>query len=257
MLNETLLTELKAITGAQGWVDDPESLQPYLHEWRGLYRGRTPLMLMPATTAEVAAVLRVCSRHRIGVVPQGGNTGLAGGAIPRSTPEHPEILLSARRLNRIRALDADNFTITAEAGCILANVQAAARKAGRLFPLSLASEGSCQLGGNISTNAGGTAVLRFGNMRDLVLGLEVVLPDGRILDGLRGLRKDNTGYDLKQLFIGQRERWGSSRRPCASSIPSPMGTVPRWSRCGMRARPSRCMRKRAAASVTGWSGSSC
>jgi FAD/FMN-containing dehydrogenase len=151
-----------------------------------------------------------------------------GGAIPHSTPRRPQLLVAARRLNAIRAIDADNFSITAEAGCVLANVQAAAAGAGRLFPLSLAAEGSCQLGGTISTNAGGTAVLRFGTMRDLVLGLEVVLPDGRVLDGLRGLRKDNTGYDLKQLFIGAEGTLGFVTAATCKLFPQPRAVVTAW-----------------------------
>ncbi len=193
-----VLDRLKAIVGPKGWSDDAATLAPFLIESRGLYRGATPLMVSPATTAEMAAIVSVCDETGTPMVPQGGNTGLVGGQIPVG----PEILVSLRRLNRIRAVDAENNTITVEAGCVLAEVQRAAEGADRLFPLSLAAEGSCTIGGNLSTNAGGTQVLRYGPARDLVLGLEVVLPDGRVLDGLRGLRKDNTGYDLKQLFIG-------------------------------------------------------
>jgi D-lactate dehydrogenase (cytochrome) len=185
-------------------------------------------VLLPSTTSQVAGILRVCSTHRIGVVPQGGNTGLVGGAIPHSTPERPQVLVSARRLNAIRSVDADNFTITAEAGCVLAALQSAAAAAGRFFPLSLAAEGSCQLGGNISTNAGGTAVLRFGNTRDLVLGLEVVLADGRVLDALRSLRKDNTGYDLKQLFIGAEGTLGFITAATCKLFPQPRQVVTAW-----------------------------
>jgi len=224
----TIATDLQAIVGPDGFLDDRSDLDGYLTEWRGMYRGVTPLVLLPSTTAQVAAILHLCTRHRIGVVPQGGNTGLVGGGIPDSRPDRPQILLSARRLNRIRALDAENFSITAEAGCLLATVQAAATGAGRLFPLSLAAEGSCQLGGNISTNAGGTAVLRFGTMRDLVLGLEVVLPDGRVLDSLRSLRKDNTGYDLKQLFIGAEGTLGVVTAATCKLFPEPRTVVTAW-----------------------------
>jgi D-lactate dehydrogenase (cytochrome) len=223
-----IATDLQSIVGPGGFIDDRSDLDGYLTEWRGLYRGVTPLVLLPSTTAQVAAILRLCTHHRIGVVPQGGNTGLVGGGIPNSTPDRPQVLLSTRRLNRLRALDADNFSITAEAGCVLATVQAAAARAGRLFPLSLAAEGSCQLGGNISTNAGGTAVLRFGTMRDLVLGLEVVLPDGRVLDGLRSLRKDNTGYDLKQLFIGAEGTLGVVTAATCKLFPQPRTVVTAW-----------------------------
>ncbi len=220
--------ELRSIVGSSGFLDDSSDLAGYLTEWRGLYQGAAPLVLLPSTTGQVAAILRVCSAHRIGVVPQGGNTGLVGGAIPHSTPERPQILVSTRRLNAIRSVDADNFTITAEAGCVLAGMQAAAGAAGRLFPLSLAAEGSCQLGGNISTNAGGTAVLRYGNMRDLVLGLEVVLADGRVLDALRSLRKDNTGYDLKQLFIGAEGTLGFITAATCKLFPRPRRTATAW-----------------------------
>jgi len=224
----SIAAELRSIVGPGGFLDDPADLAGYLTEWRGLFQGAAPCVLLPASTSQVAAILRLCSTHRVGVVPQGGNTGLAGGAIPHSTPDRPQVLVSARRLDAIRAVDADNFTLTAEAGCVLATVQAAAAAAGRLFPLSLGSEGSCQLGGNISTNAGGTAVLHFGNMRDLVLGLEVVLADGRVLDVLRSLRKDNTGYDLKQLFIGAEGTLGFITAATCKLFPQPRRIVTAW-----------------------------
>jgi len=216
-----VLAELTGVTGPQGIETDPEALAPHVVEWRGLYRGHTPVMLAPRTTQEVAGVLRICHARGIGVVPQGGNTGLVGGAIPGLVPGRREILLSACRMRQVREIDVGNYTITAEAGCILADVQAAAEEADRLFPLSLAAEGSCQLGGNLSTNAGGTNVLRYGNARDLVLGLEVVLADGRIFDGLRGLRKDNTGYDLKQLFIGAEGTLGFITAATCKLFPRP------------------------------------
>ena len=194
------LARIKDIAGPKGWSDDPHVLEPLLHERRGLFVGKTALLARPASTKEVAEIVRVCAEYEIPIVPQGGNTGVVGGGIPH---EHgAEILLNLSRMNRVRAIDPANYTITVEAGCVLADVQAAAQDADRLFPLSLGAEGSCQIGGNISTNAGGVAVLRYGNMRELVLGLEVVLPSGEVWDGLRELRKDNTGYDLKQLFIG-------------------------------------------------------
>lgn len=227
-VSSQLLAELKALAGPGGHIEDQAELAASLTEWRGLFRGTTPLMMLPDSTAAVAAILGFCHQHRIAVVPQGGNTGLVGGAIPHSTQDRPEILLSARRLNRIRSIDAANYSITAEAGCVLATLQAAASEAGRLFPLSLAAEGSCQLGGNLSTNAGGTAVLRFGNTRDLVLGLEVVLPDGRVLDGLRSLRKDNTGYDLKQLFIGAEGTLGFITAASCKLFPQPRQTATAW-----------------------------
>jgi FAD/FMN-containing dehydrogenase len=192
-----LVDALKAIVGEKGWTDDELTLEPHLKDWVGYASGATPLMVMPKTTEEVAAVVKACASAGVAIVPQGGNTGSVAGGVP-----HGEVLLSLKRMNRIRDVDAADYTMTVEAGVILAEVQAAALDAGRFFPLSIGSEGSCTIGGNVSTNAGGTAVLRFGNMRDLVLGLEVVLPDGRIWNGLRRLRKDNTGYALKHLFMG-------------------------------------------------------
>jgi FAD/FMN-containing dehydrogenase len=186
--------------GPAGCLTDRDLVVPYLVDFRGLYRGMTPLVARPASTAEVAEVLAICHELRVGVVPHGGNTSYCGGATPGA--EGDEIVLSLARMNRVRAVDAANFTLTAEAGCILADVQSAAQAADRFFPLSLGSEGSCQVGGFLSTNAGGLNALRYGVARDLVLGLEVVLPDGRVLDGLTSLRKDNTGYDLRDLFIG-------------------------------------------------------
>jgi FAD/FMN-containing dehydrogenase len=176
---------------------------------------------MPATTAEVARVVAICADSATGLVPQGGNTGLVGGQIPMAG----EILLLLKRMNRIRALDLANDTVTAEAGCILAAVQERAAEADRLFPLSLAAEGTCTIGGNISTNAGGNAVLHYGTARDLVLGLEVVLPDGRVFDGLKGLRKDNTGYDLKQLFIGAEGTLGVVTAAVLKLFPCPNAQV--------------------------------
>lgn len=195
-----LLHRLRAIVGPRGFIDDPADMAPHLVEWRDLYRGAAALVLKPGSVAEVQAILRLCHETGTKVVPQGGNTGLVGGGIPFDRGD--EVVLSLSRLNRVRAVDPLNDTITVEAGCILARVQQAAAEVDRLFPLRIGSEGTCQIGGNLSTNAGGTAVLHYGNMRDLVLGLEVVLADGTLWNGLRGLRKDNTGYDLKQLFIG-------------------------------------------------------
>jgi len=194
------LAHIKEAVGAKGWTDDPEIMAPHLLDMRGLYQGRSPLLVRPKSTEEVAAVLAVCDQFGVPVVPQGGNTSLVGASVPDT--EGGEILINLGRMNRVRDLDPLNDTITVEAGCVLADIQQAAADADRLFPLSLGAESSCQIGGNLSTNAGGTGVLRYGNARALALGLEVVLPDGRVWDGLRGLRKDNTGYDLKQLFIG-------------------------------------------------------
>jgi FAD/FMN-containing dehydrogenase len=194
------LRRIREVVGEKGYLDDPGEMAPHLVDARELYHGRACAVLRPASTAEVAGVVAVCAEAGIGVVPQGGNTGYSGGAVPH---EHGgEIVLSLSRMNRVRAIDAANYTMTVEAGMVLADVQRTAAEAGRLFPLSLGAEGSCQIGGNLSTNAGGTAVLRYGNARDLVLGIEAVLPSGAVWDGLRGLRKDNTGYDLKHLFLG-------------------------------------------------------
>lgn len=195
-----LLEKLKNIVGQKGWRTDPESLEPFLSEWRDSYHGRTAIMVMPGSTQEVAAVVKTCAAAGTAIVPQGGNTGLCGGAIPDTSGE--QVLLSLSRMNKIRALSPSDYSMVVEAGCVLSDVQAAAAGIDRLFPLSLAAEGSCQIGGNLSTNAGGTNVVRYGTAREQVLGLEVVLADGDIWDGLRTLRKDNSGYDIKQLFIG-------------------------------------------------------
>lgn len=195
-----LRTRLLEAVGPRGLIENPEEMLPHLRDQRGRYTGSAPFVVRPADTAEVSRVVSLCAEAGVPIVPQGGNTGLVAGSIPYEAGE--EVVLSLGRMNRVRALDAENFTITVEAGCILQQVQAAAAEADRLFPLSLGAEGSCQIGGNLSTNAGGVQVLRYGNTRDLVLGLEVVLPDGQVWDGLRSLRKDNTGYDLKQLFVG-------------------------------------------------------
>jgi FAD/FMN-containing dehydrogenase len=188
---------LKAIVGPKGWSDDAAVLAPRLEEWRGRYHGSSPLLLRPASLAETAAVVGLCAERGVALTPQGGNTGLVGGQIPQG-----EVLLSLERMRAVRALDLADDVIVVEAGATLASVQAAAEAAGRFFPLSLASEGSCTIGGLVSTNAGGVGVLRYGMMRALVLGLEAVLPDGSAHEGLSRLRKDNTGYDLKQLLIG-------------------------------------------------------
>ena len=198
--DDSLLERLEAVVGAKALIRDPAEMAPYLREPRGLFHGRGRCVVRPGSTAEVAEVVRLCAAAGVPMVPQGGNTGLVGASVPFEGGE--EVVLSLGRLNRIRAVDPVNDTITVESGCILQQVQGAAAAADRLFPLSLGAEGTCQIGGNLSTNAGGIQVLRYGNMRALVLGLEVVLPDGRVWDGLRGLRKDNTGFDLKQLFIG-------------------------------------------------------
>ncbi len=216
---DAAVERIKEIVGPRGWIADPRDEEPYLVEARGLYRGATRLVVRPASTAEVAAVVRVCAAAGLAIVPQGGNTGLVGGSVP--PPDRDNIVLALGRMNRIRAIDALNFTMTVEAGCILAHLHQAAADADRLFPLSLGAEGSCQIGGNISTNAGGIAVLRYGNTRELILGVEIVLPDGRVWDGLRSLRKDNTGYDLKQLFIGGEGTLGIITAATLKLFPKP------------------------------------
>ena len=192
-----VLSRLKAVLGEGGWSQDPERLAPKLVEWRDRWQGNTPFLALPKSTQDVAAVIGICAQAGVPITPQGGNTGLVGGQIPLG-----EILLSTERLRAIRDIDAFDDVIVAEAGVTLAAVHEAALEKGRRFPLDLASEGTATIGGVVSTNAGGTAVLRYGNTRDLVLGLEAVLPNGEIWNGLKRLRKDNTGYDLKQLLIG-------------------------------------------------------
>jgi FAD/FMN-containing dehydrogenase len=194
------IAAFRSIVGPDGILESPSDIEPFLVDHRRLYRGATPCVLRPNSTEQVSLVLRHCHERRIGVVPIGGNTSYCGGATPSS--DGTQVMVSLARMRKVRALDPLNYTMTLEAGCVLAQAQEAAASVDRLFPLSLGSEGSCQIGGNLSTNAGGTAVLRYGMMRDLVLGLEVVLPDGRVLESLSGLRKDNTGYDLRDLFIG-------------------------------------------------------
>ncbi|HXP74902.1 MAG TPA: FAD-binding oxidoreductase [Stellaceae bacterium] len=215
---EAALTGIRAAVGPKGIVDDAQEIERYLTETRGMYRGRTGLVVRPASTAEVAEVVTLAAAAGLPIVPQGGNTGLCGGGVPQ---DDRSIVLSLGRMNRIRNIDPGDFTITVEAGCILAEIQKAAEAADRLFPLSLGAEGSCQIGGNLSTNAGGIGVLHYGNTRDLCLGLEVVLPDGRVWEGLGALRKDNTGYDLKQLFIGAEGTLGIITAATLKLFPRP------------------------------------
>lgn len=218
ILSHSQLSDLSAIVGARGVIDDPA---PLLKEWRGRWSGATPLALAPATLEEVARTIRYCAANRIGVTPQGGNTGLVGGQIPQGDA----ILLSLRRLNRVREVSAPDNSMTLEAGVTLAAAQDAAAAADRLFPLSIGSEGSCQIGGVISTNAGGVNVIRYGNTRDLVLGVEAVLPSGEVWNGLKRLRKDNTGYDLKQLFIGGEGTLGVVTAASVKLFPRPRERV--------------------------------
>ena len=222
----TLPRRLADIVGAANVLTAPEDTKPYFTDWRKQYSAPAECVVRPASTEEVARVVALCARERVAVVPQGGNTGLVGGSVP--TGARREIVLALARMNRIRALDVLNDTVTVEAGCVLAAVQRAADEAGRLFPLSLAAEGSCQIGGNLSTNAGGVNVLRYGNAREQVLGLEVVLPDGQVWGGLRGLRKDNTGYDLKQLFLGAEGTLGVITAAVLRLYPKPAAGATAW-----------------------------
>ena len=232
----TDIAALGAIVGARNLVSDPQEMAPYLREMRGLFHGRALAIVRPGCTAEVAEVLRWAARTGTRVTPQGGNTGLVGGQIP--VAEGRQIILSLQRLDAIRAVDPEGNTMTVEAGVTLLLAREAAQAAGRLFPLSLPSEGSCTIGGNLSTNAGGTAVIAYGNARELCLGLEVVLADGRIWNGLRRLRKDNTGYDLRNLFIGAEGTLGvitaavlklwplpAARTTAFLAVPSPAAAV--------------------------------
>jgi FAD/FMN-containing dehydrogenase len=215
----TLLNELQALVGAEHVLTGDDAA-PFLIDWRRRYQGTAQAVVRPGSAEEVAAVVRACIRHGAPLVPQGGNTGLCGGATPDATGR--EVVLSTARLNRVRAIDTDNDTITVEAGCVLQAVQEAAEAKGRLFPLSLAAEGSCTIGGNLATNAGGTAVLRYGNTRELALGLEVVTAEGEIWNGLRGLRKDNTGYDLRDLYVGSEGTLGVITAATLKLFPLPV-----------------------------------
>ena len=222
----TLPHLLGEIVGARNVLTDPAQTKPYFTDWRKQYGAPAECVVRPGSTAEVAQVVALCAREEIAVVAQGGNTGLVGGSVP--TGSRREIVLSLGRMNRVRSLDTLNDTITVEAGCVLAAVQKAAEDAGRFFALSLAAEGSCQIGGNLSTNAGGVNVLRYGNAREQVLGLEVVLADGRVWDGLRALRKDNTGYDLKQLFLGAEGTLGIITAAVLRLLPRSSATATAW-----------------------------
>ena len=218
-IDQAVLDRLHAIVGDTGVITDDCEKSPYLNDERGYYTGATPMVVRPASTEEVSEIVRICNETRTPIVPQGGNTGLCGGATPY---EHGgEILLSLTRMNKVRDIDALNYAITVEAGVILADVQTAAEEADLYFPLSLGGEGTARIGGNLSTNAGGTGVLRYGPARDMCLGLEAVLPDGRIWNGLTGLRKDNTGYDLKHLFIGAEGTLGIITAACLKLFPKP------------------------------------
>ncbi|MBT4040732.1 MAG: FAD-binding oxidoreductase, partial [Rhodospirillales bacterium] len=216
-MDETaLIKTLSDLLGPKGWLCDAEDVEPYITEHRKLWRGHCLGVARPDNTEHVAQVIQICAEAGIPITPQGGNTGLVGGGVPFGG-----VVLSTGRMNHIREFDTHNHTMTVDAGCILADIQATAGENGLFFPLSLGAEGSCQIGGNLSTNAGGVGVLRYGNARDLVLGLEVVLPDGQTLDNLSGLRKDNTGYDLKHLFMGAEGTLGVITAATLKLFPQP------------------------------------
>jgi D-lactate dehydrogenase (cytochrome) len=216
-LSSELIARFRNIVGDKYAVTDAADIAPYLTEERDLFHGRSPLVLRPASTAEVSAICKLASEHRIALVPQGGNTGLVGG----QTPHHGEVVVSMRRMDRIREIDTASNTMTCEAGVVLQTAQARASEADRLFPLSLGAEGSCTIGGNLSTNAGGTTALAYGVAREMALGLEVVLADGRILNALSKLKKDNTGYDLRNLFIGAEGTLGIITAATLKLFPKP------------------------------------
>ena len=223
--NTTFLRQLQTLLGATDVLTGTDA-QPHLQDWRKRYRGQALCVARPGTTAEVAAVVRACAAAGVAIVPQGGNTSLVGGATPE--PAGHSIVLSLQRMDRVRRMDVANQTITVEAGCILQQLQQAAADAGWLFPLSMGSEGSCTIGGNLGTNAGGTQVLRYGNTRELCLGLEVVTPQGEVLDMLSGLRKDNTGYDLRDLYIGSEGTLGVITAATLRLYPQPRAQLTAW-----------------------------
>ncbi len=221
-MNDQLIQKLRAIVGDAGLITAAADIDPYVRDWRGSYVGKTDVVVRPANTAEVAAVVKLCAETATPIVPQGGNTGLVGGGVPDTSGE--AIVLSLKRMNKVRAIDLANNAITVDAGCILQTVQETAAAHGRMFPLSLAAEGTCTIGGNLSTNAGGVAVLRYGNTRDLVLGIEAVMPDGKIWNGLKALRKDNTGYDLRHLLMGAEGTLGVITAAVLKLYPAPQQT---------------------------------
>ncbi|MCO4858189.1 FAD-binding oxidoreductase [Herbaspirillum sp. WGmk3] len=226
---QQLIEQLRSIVGDAGLVTAADEQAPYVKDWLNKWQGRVAVVVRPADTAQTAEVVRLCHQTHTPIVTQGGNTGMSGGATPDDSGA--QVILSTTRMNRIRAVDPINNTMTVDAGVILAHAQEAARAAGRYFPLSLGAEGSCTVGGNLATNAGGIAVLRFGNMRELALGLEVVLPDGRIWNGLRGLRKDNTGYDLRDLFIGSEGTLGVITGAVLKLFSQPHARATAWVGC--------------------------
>lgn len=221
--NSTFIDRVRAVVDEPGIIVAPEAMQPYLISWRDNWVGRAMAIVRPTETSQVAQIVSLCRELSVPLVPQGGRTGVTGASQPGDRGD--EIVLSLERMRAIRAIDTENDTMTVEAGCVLADIRDAAERAGRIFPLSFGAVGSCQIGGNIATNAGGVNVVRYGNTRNLVAGLEVVLPDGQVWDGLRGLRKDNAGYDLKQLFIGSEGTLGIITAAVVRLFPRPLGTA--------------------------------
>ena len=215
-ISADIIDRLKSALGPKGWSQDAHEIEPHVKDWRGRYQGHSPILLKPGSTEEVAAAVKICAEAGIAITPQGGNTSLCGASTPQG-----EVLISLKRMNQVREIDAANDSMTVEAGCILETLQNTAAEANRLFPLSLGSQGSAMIGGLISTNAGGVHVLRYGMTRDLVLGLEAVLPNGEVWSGLTGLRKDNTGYDLKQLLIGAEGTLGIITAATLKLFPRP------------------------------------
>jgi FAD/FMN-containing dehydrogenase len=217
------LDEIKSALGTGGFIDKPGDMEPYLVSWRSGWKGKTPLIALPNSTAQVSEIVKICSQNHIGIVPQGGNSGLVGGCIP--SPDGNQIVIGLARMDKIRAIDKTGSAVSAEAGVILQTLQEAADAAGFLFPLSMSSQGSAQIGGVVSTNAGGTAVLRYGNMRELVLGIEAVLSNGEIFSGLKSLRKDNMGYNLAQYFIGAEGTLGIVTATTLKLFPKPQQSL--------------------------------
>jgi FAD/FMN-containing dehydrogenase len=250
---QDFLAHCRGVVGADFVVVDDAGMAPYLTDWRGRFTGKAAAVLRPATVEQVRQLVAACAQWRVPMVPQGGRTGLVLGSVPDASGD--AVVLSLARLNRIRAVDPVNRTITVDAGCILQQVQEAATAEGCLFPLSLAAEGSCSIGGNLSTNAGGTAVLRYGNTRELCLGLEVVTPQGQLWDGLRGLRKDNTGYDLRDLYIGAEGTLGVITGAVLKLYPQPKACITALAAMptpGHALRLLTLMQDRCGASLTGF-----
>ena len=227
----SLVSQLQSLLGQGAVLTADSDIAPYVEDWRGRYRGLACCVVLPSGTEQVAAVVRACARAQVPVIPQGGNTSLCEGAVPRASGE-PAVVISLARMRRVRSIDVANNSMVVDAGCVLASIQQAAAEHRRLYPVSLGAEGSCQIGGNIATNAGGTGVLRYGNTRENVLGLEVVLPDGRIWNGLYGLRKNNTGFDLKHLFIGSEGTLGVITGATLKLHPLPDSHATAWMALG-------------------------